>query len=100
MKKVLFFAALAIGLSSCTDSKTLLVQKVTDGQMLEIESTISMNVPGDSIVICESFSTGYGSRFNYYGNLATDMPEDYINVDSNSVYSRSYYVAIVKKVEK
>ena len=100
MKNLFFFVALAIGLSSCTDSKTLLVQKVTDGRVLEIESTLSMNVPGDSIVICEVFSTGYGSRFNYYGNLATDIPEDYINVDSNSAYSKSYHVAIVKKVEK
>lgn len=100
MKKVFFFAAVLTGLASCTDKATLTVEKIVDGQVIQIESTISMNVPGDSIVICESFSSGYGSRFNYYGNLATDMPEDYINVDSNSVYSRSYYVAIVKKVEK
>jgi len=101
MKKVLFFAAVLTGLASCTDNKTtLFVQKVTDGQMLEIESTISMNVPGDSIVISEIFSSGYGTRFLYYGNLATDMPEDQINIDSNSVFSKSYHVAVVKKVER
>jgi hypothetical protein len=100
MKKVFFFAAVLTGLASCTDKTTLFVQKVTDGQMLEIESTVSMNVPGDSIVISEIFSSGYGTRFLYYGNLATDMPEDQINIDSNSVFSKSYHVAVVKKVER
>jgi hypothetical protein len=101
MKKVLFFAAVLTGLASCTDNKTtLFVQKVTDGQMLEIESTVSMNVPGDSIVITEVFSSGYGTRFLYYGNLAADMPEDQINIDSNSVFSKSYHVAVVQKVER
>ena len=100
MKKVLFFAAVLTGLASCTDKTTLFVQKVTDGQMLEIESTISMNVPGDSVVICEVYSSGYGARYNYYGNLAADMPEDFINLDSTSIYSKSYHVAVVKKVEK
>jgi hypothetical protein len=100
MKKVFFFVALAIGLSSCTDKATLTVEKVTDGQVLQIESTISMNVPGDSVVICEVYSSGYGARFNYYGNLAADMPEDFINLDSSSVYSKSYHVAVVQKIER
>ena len=100
MKKVLFFVALAIGLSSCRDNTILTVEKVTDGQVLQIESTISMNVPGDSVVICEVYSSGYGARFNYYGNLAADMPEDFINLDSNSIYSKSYHVAVVQKVER
>lgn len=97
--KTFLFAALLIGLVSCTDSKTLIVQKVTDGQMLEIESTISLNKAGDSIIICEVFSLGYGTRYTYYGNLATDIPEDYINVDSNSVFSKSYHVAVVRRID-
>lgn len=100
MKKVLFFAAVLTGLASCTDKTILTVEKVTDGQVLQIESTVSMNVPGDSIVISEIFSSGYGTRFLYYGNLAADMPEDQINIDSNSVFSKSYHVAVVKKVER
>ena len=100
MKRVFFFAAVLTGLASCTDSKTLIVEKVVDGQMLEIESTLSMNVPGDSVVICEVYSSGYGARYNYYGNLAADMPEDFINLDSTSIYSKSYHVAVVKKIEK
>lgn len=102
MKKVLFIVALAIGLSSCTNNKTTLtIEKVTDGQVLQVESNVSMNVPGDSIVICETYTSGYAAaRYTYYGNLAKDMPEDFVNLDSNSVYSRSYHVAVVKKVER
>ena len=97
--KTLLFAVLLTGLVSCTGNKTLTVQKVTDGQVLQIESSVSLNKAGDSIVICEVFSSGYGTRYTYYGNLAADIPEDFVNIDSNSVLSKSYHVAVVKKVE-
>ena len=100
MKKVFFFAAVLTGLASCTDKTILTVEKVTDGQMLQVESAITLNKAGDSIVICETYSSGYGARYTYYGNLAADMPEDFINLDSTSIYSKSYHVAVVKKVEK
>ena len=97
--KTLLFAVLLTGLVSCTGNKTLTVQKVTDGQVLQVESSLSLNKAGDSIVICEVFSSGYGTRYTYYGNLAADIPEDFVNIDSSSVLSKSYHVAVVKKVE-
>ena len=98
--KTLLFAVLLTGLVSCTENTILTVQKVTDGQVLQIESSVSLNKAGDSIVICETYSSGYGTRYGYYGNLAADMPEDYINLDDSiSIFSRSYHVAVVKKVE-
>ena len=101
MKKTLFFVALAIGLSSCTDNKTILtVEEVVNGHVLQIESTVSMNVPGDSIVICETFFSSRGSHYSYYGNLAPEIPEDYFSNDTLGVYAKNYFVAVVKKVER
>jgi len=101
MKKVLFFAAVVIGLSSCTDSqptKTLTIQRM-DGKVQQIESTISMNVQGDSIMVADVYSSSYGSRTRYYGNFGFETPEDSFSSDSTGTFSIHYEPAVVLKVE-
>ncbi len=100
MKKVFFFAAVLTGLASCTniETKVLTVQRI-DGKVQEIRSNVSMNVKGDSIMICDVYCSGIGSRTNFYGNLGTETPEDYFNSDSIGVYSKHYEPAVVLKVE-
>ena len=101
MKKVFFFVALAIGLSSCTDSqpiKTLTIQRM-DGRVQQVKSTVSMNVKGDSIMVCDVYCSGVGTSTTFYGNLGYETPEDYFNADSVGVYSKNYEPAVVLKVE-
>jgi hypothetical protein len=101
MKKVLFFAAVLTGLASCTDSqpiRTLTIQRM-DGKVQQIESTVSMNVVGDSIMICDLYCSGIGSTTTFYGNLGYETPEDYFNADSVGVYSKHYEPAVVLNVK-
>jgi hypothetical protein len=100
MKKVFFFVALAIGLSSCTDNntRTLTIQRM-DGRVQQIKSTISMNVKGDSIMVCDVYCSGVGTSTTFYGNLGYETPEDYFNADSIGVYSKNYQPAVVLNVE-
>jgi hypothetical protein len=100
MKKLIIFAALLTGLASCTniETKVLTVQRI-DGKVQEIRSNVSMNVKGDSIMICDVYCSGIGSRTNFYGNLGTETPEDYFNSDSVGIYSKHYEPAVVLKVE-
>ena len=100
MKKVLFFAAVLTGLASCTDNntRTLTIQRM-DGKVQKIESTISMNVKGDSIMVCDVYCSGIGERTTFYGNLGHETPEDYFNADSIGVYSKHYEPVVVLNVE-
>jgi hypothetical protein len=100
MKKLFFFAALVIGLSSCSNIETrvLTVQRM-DGKVQQIESTISMNVQGDSIMVADIYSSSYGSRTKYYGNLGFETPEDSFSSDSSGTFSIHYEPAVVLKVE-
>ena len=100
MKKVLFFVALAIGLSSCTDTttRTLTIQRM-DGRVQQVKSTVSMNVKGDSIMVCDVYCSGVGTSTTFYGNLGHETPEDYFNADSIGVYSKHYEPVVVLKVE-
>jgi len=100
MKKLFFFAALVIGLSSCSNIETrvLTVQRM-DGKVQQIESTVSMNVQGDSIMVADIYSSSYGSRTKYYGNLGFETPEDSFSSDSTGTFSIHYEPAVVLKVE-
>lgn len=100
MKKVLFFVALVIGLSSCTDNntRTLTIQRM-DGKVQQVKSTVSMNVKGDSIMICDVYCSGVGTSTTFYGNLGYETPEDYFNADSNGVYSKHYEPVVVLNVD-
>jgi len=70
-----------------------------DGKVQQIESIVSMNVVGDSIMICDLYCSGIGSTTTFYGNLGYETPEDYFNSDSVGVYSKHYEPAVVLKVE-
>ena len=101
MKNFFFFAAVVIGLSSCTNSqpnKTLTIQRM-DGKVQQIESTISMNVVGDSIMVSDIYSSSYGSRTRYYGNLGFETPEDSFSSDSSGTFSIHYEPAVVINVK-
>ena len=99
MKKLFFFAALVIGLSSCTDNTRVLTIQRMDGEIQQIESTVSMNVKGDSIMVADIYSSSYGSRTKYYGNLGFETPEDSFSSDSTGTFSIHYEPAVVLKVE-
>ena len=100
MKKVLFFAAVLTGLASCTDTttRTLTIQRM-DGRVQQIKSTVSMNVKGDSIMVCDVYCSGVGTSTTFYGNLGYETPEDYFNADSIGVYSKNYQPAVVLNVK-
>jgi hypothetical protein len=100
MKNFFFFAALVIGLSSCSNIETrvLTIQRM-DGEVQQIESTISMNVQGDSIMVADIYSSSYGSRTRYYGNFGFETPEDTFCCDSSGTFSIHYEPAVVLKVD-
>ena len=100
MKKLIIFAAVLTGLVSCTDNntRTLTIQRM-DGRVQQIKSTVSMNVKGDSIMVCDVYCSGVGTSTTFYGNLGYETPEDYFNADSIGVYSKNYEPAVVLKVE-
>ncbi len=101
MKKLFFFAAVVIGLSSCTERnpiKVLTIQRM-DGQVQQIKSTISLNVKGDSIMLKDTYFSSSGLHTAYYGNFGVEVPEDYYNCDSIGVISMHYEPAVVLKVE-
>jgi hypothetical protein len=99
MKKLFFFVALVIGLSSCTDNTRVLTVQRIDGKVQQIESNVSMNNKGDSIMICVLYHSEIGEHTSFYGNLGYETPEDYFNADSNGVYSKHYEPAVVLKVD-
>lgn len=99
MKTFLFFAALAIGLSSCAGKKTLKVERL-EGQIQQIDADLSMNKVGDTIIVKDVYSSGYGSSTYYYGNFRGEMPETWYDTDSSGrmIYSVFYATAVVRDV--
>ena len=99
MKTFLFFAALAIGLSSCAD-KTMKVERL-EGQVQEIKCGISDNKVGDTIIVKDVYHAGYPNVTQYYGNFRGEMPETWYDTDSSGrvLYSVFYATAVVISVE-
>ena len=100
MKNLIIFAALVIGLSSCTSTpiKVLTIQRM-DGKIEQVRSTMSMNGRGDSIMVKEVFSSNTGAHTEFYGNFGNEKPEDYFSSDSTGTFSIHYEPAVVLKVE-
>jgi len=97
--KTLLFAVLLTGLASCTGKKTLKVERL-EGQIQQIDADLSMNKVGDTIIVKDVYSSGYGSSTYYYGNFRGEMPETWYDTDSSGrmIYSVFYATAVVRDV--
>lgn len=101
MKKTFFFAALAIGLLSCTERKTLTIERL-DGKIQLIGAGLSLNKVGDTIVVQDIYQQGKRGITRYYGNSVEEMPDNFYDTDPSGkvIYSSFFATAVVKKINK
>ena len=100
MKNLFFFAALAIGLSSCTE-RTILVVERLDGKIQLINGGLSSNKVGDTIIVEDIYQQGQRGTTRYYGNFRGELPDTWCDTDTSGkvIYSSFTATAVVREVK-